>query len=108
MSRRIPVRMEAYVISGEKTYTGSIKNISELGFEFFIPYALKEHDLHLEKTVEIYFQAHTGDVINMLCAVKWISGGSLSWSETVLGMQIGAPPDRFREFLSTFDIVTVN
>lgn len=100
--------MEAYVITGEKTYTGFIKNMSERGFEFVIPYSLKEHDLHPEKTVEIYFQTHTSDVINMICSVKWISEGSLSGTQAVLGMQAGSPTDRFREFLSSFDIVTVN
>ena len=108
-SRRIPVRLEAFILTGEKTYMGSIENVSEDGFEYLVesPIMVPE-DFHYEKTVEIYFQIPSGEAVHMYCTVKWLSKRSSVDDPLTIGVKITVPSPKFSGLIQTLDIVSVN
>lgn len=107
--RRIPVRLEAFILTEDKTYMGSIENISENGFEYLVHSSIKApEDFHYEKTVEIYFQVPSGEAVNMLCTVKWLSKSPSSDKPLSIGIKIAEPSPKFDGLIQALDIVSVN
>ncbi len=108
-SKRIPVRLEAFILTGEKTYMGSIENVSEDGFEYLVHSSIKApEDFHFDKTVEIYFQIPSGEAVNMFCTVKWLSKGSSVDRPLTIGIKITEPSPKFKGLIQALDIVSVN
>lgn len=108
-SKRIPVRLEAFILTGEKTYLGTIENISADGFEYLVHSSIKApEDFHFDKTVEIYFQVPSGEAVNMFCTVKWLSKGSSVDMPLTIGIKIEEPSPKFKDLTHALDIVTVN
>ncbi|RJR15381.1 MAG: PilZ domain-containing protein [Nitrospiraceae bacterium] len=107
--RRIPVRLEAFILTDDKTYMGSIENISENGFEYLVHSSIKApEDFHYEKTVEIYFQVPSGEAVNMLCTVKWLSKSPSPDKPLSIGIKIAEPSPKFKGLIQALDIVSVN
>ncbi len=108
-AKRIPVRIDAFLLTGNHTYAGFIENVSEDGFEYFIPSFMKgPDDIHKGNTVEIYFQMFSGEVLHLFCEVKWLSDRSPVGKPLTVGMKTTDLPFPFRGFLRTLDIVNVN
>jgi len=108
-SRRIPVRLEAFILTGEKTYMGYIENVSESGFEYLVHSSIKApEDFHYEKTVEIYFQIPSGEAVNMFCTVKWLSKNSSADNPLTIGIKIAEPSTKFKCLIEALDIVSIN
>jgi len=107
--RRIPVRLEAFILTGEKTYMGSIENVSADGFEYLVHSSIKTpEDFHYEKTVEIYFQIPSGEAVNMFCKVKWFSKRFSSDEPLTIGIKISERSPKFKGLIQALDIVSVN
>ncbi len=107
--KRIPVRLEAYILTAEKTYTGSIENVSEDGFEYLVHSSSKAtEDFHFDKTVEIYFQIPSGEAVNIFCTVKWLSKISSVDGPLTIGIKIAEPSPKFHGLIRALDIVSVN
>lgn len=108
LDKRIAVRLEAYIFSGSKTYTGFIENASENGFEFLVVSSIKAaKSFHPEKVVGLYFQIPSGKTLHLYCEVKWYLENSYDRSVS-LGMKIINTPQEYKEFIKTLDIVSVN
>ncbi len=108
-SKRIPVRLEAFILTDEKTYMGYIENISEDGFEYVVHSSIKTPvDFHYEKTVEIYFQIPSGEAVNMFCTVKWLSKNSSADKPLTIGIKITEPSAKFKGLIQALDIVSIN
>lgn len=108
-SKRVPARLEAFILTGDRTYTGFIENISEDGFEFSINSSIKApDDFHYEKTVEIYLQIPSGEAVNMLCTIKWLSKRSSVDEPFTIGIKIAEPSPKFKALIQALDIVSAN
>ncbi|MBI5665499.1 MAG: PilZ domain-containing protein [Nitrospirae bacterium] len=108
-SRRIPVRLEAFILTGDKTYMGSIENVSEDGFEYQVQSSIKApEDFHFDKSVEIYFQIPSGEAVNMSCTVKWLSKRPSVDRPLTIGIKISEPSPKFKSLIQALDIVSVN
>ncbi len=109
LARRIPARIEAYIFTGSNTYVGFIENISSEGFEFLIPTSSKApKGLQHEQTVDIYFQIHSGEVIDMSCQVKWILRKSPYDESLTIGMKISDLTPKLKALIKTLEIVNIN
>jgi hypothetical protein len=107
--KRIPVRLEAFILADERTYAGFIENVSAYGFEYLMHTSIKApEDFHFEKTVEIYFQAPSGEAVIMLCTVRWLSNRSTIDEPLTIGIKIADPSPKFKDLIQTLDIVSVN
>lgn len=108
-SKRIPVRFEAYILTGEKTYMGSVENVSEDGFEYLVHSSVKApEDFHYENRVEIYFQIPSGEAVNMFCTVKWLSKNPSAEKPLTIGIKIAEHSPKFKGLIQTLDIVSIN
>jgi hypothetical protein len=108
-SKRIPVRLEAYIFSGEKTYMGFIDNVSEGGFQYLIVTTIQApKDFKPEKIIQLLFQIPSGETLKLFCKVKWYLKSSTDKKPATLGIEIIDPSSKFKEFIKTLDIVTVN
>lgn len=103
--KRIAIGLEAYMYAGNKTFTGSIENVSEDGFEFLLNHSDALTDLKPGKIIELYFQVPSGEALNLLCEVQW---SSLDEKTLTLGIKILKSSPKYNEFIKTLDIVTVN
>lgn len=107
--KRTPVRLEAFILSGDQTYAGSIENVSENGFEYLMHTPIKApEDFHFEKTVEIYLQIPSGEAVNMFCTVRWLSNRPSVDGPLTIGIKIADPSPKFKDLIRTLDIVSVN
>ena len=109
LSKRIPVRLEAYIFSGDKTYVGFIDNISGSGFQFLIVTTiLAPKDFKPDNIIQLYFQVPSGETLKLFCKVKWYLKKSSDNKPATLGIEIIDPPPKFKEFIRTLDIINVN
>jgi hypothetical protein len=109
LTQRTHVRIEAYIISEDKTYVGFIENVSEDGLEFLALSAMKApEDFYYGKKIEIFFQIPSGELLNMSCCVKWLSKDPSADTPLIAGMKITDPSPGFESLLKTMDIVNVN
>ena len=108
-SKRIPVRLEAYIFSGDKTYVGFIDNVSEGGFQYLIVTTIQApKDFKPDNIIQLYFQIPSGETLKLFCKVKWYLKKSSANKPATLGIEIIDPSPKFKEFIRTLDIVSVN
>ena len=109
VSKRIPVRLEAYIFSGDKTYVGFIDNVSEGGFQYLIVTTIQApKDFKPDNIIQLYFQIPSGETLRLFCKVKWYLKSSPDNKPATLGIEIIDPSPKFKEFIRTLDIVNVN
>ncbi|MEW6600918.1 MAG: PilZ domain-containing protein [Nitrospirota bacterium] len=109
LSRRVHIRLEAYVLTDQKTYTGQIQNVSKDGFEYLIDSSVTDPDVfRYGQTVEFCFQVPTGEVINMFCTVMWRSNNLPDEKSLTIGMKIAEPSPKFKYLIEPLQIVSVN
>jgi hypothetical protein len=108
-SKRIPARLEAYIFSGNKTYVGFIENVSEDGFQYLVISQVQApQEFKPEKIIQIYFQLPSGETLKLFCEVKWYLKNSPDDKTLTLGIRIIDPSPKFKEFIKTLNIVSVN
>jgi len=109
ITKRIPVRLEAYIFSGDKTYVGFIDNVSEGGFQYLLVTTIQApKDFRPEKILQLYFQLPSGETLKLFCKVKWYLKSSTDSKPATLGIEIIDPTPKFKEFIKTLEIVSVN
>ena len=107
--KRIPVRLEAYIFSGNKTYLGFIENVSEGGFQYLVISSVQTpQEFNPEKILQIYFQLPSGETLKLFCDVKWHIHNPPDNKTLTLGVEVLDPDPKFKEFIKTLDIVNVN
>ena len=109
LSQRIPVTLDAHVSSGGKTYTGFIENVSKEGVEYLMVSSIEaSKDFKPEKIIELYFQIPSGETLNLNCEVQWLLRASPNDKTLTLGMKIIDPPTKYKEFINSLNIVSVD
>jgi hypothetical protein len=69
--KRIPVALDAELVSSNVNYPAFIENISEDGIYAKIAYTETTKNLNLETSIHLRFQAHSGEMLNLMCRKKW-------------------------------------
>ncbi|HEX8947835.1 MAG TPA: PilZ domain-containing protein [Dissulfurispiraceae bacterium] len=97
--KRVPIHLEANILSGDRVYAGNITNVSEHGVGYFITrLELVSDDFAPEKLVELSFPGHSGGHLTMHCEIRWFIWDE--WTgEAALGMRIMDSYPLYRQFL---------
>ena len=99
LTARTPVRLKAKIISGGKTYPGSIQNVSESGIGYFLESVIKtEKDFAPKKMIEVNFQTPSGETINLDCEIIWCSRKTPDDERLTIGIKIIKPPQKYKKF----------
>jgi hypothetical protein len=99
-SQRVPVSLEAQIISDGKVYSGVIDNISEDGMEYLVTSFIKaDKDFTSEKRVEMNFRAPSGEAVNLHCEVKWRKESAIDDRVLIVGMKIINPSPDYRKLI---------
>ena len=100
---RVPVHLEAVLISRGNDYSGLIRNISENGayvetaptdtLEGFIPGTI----------LELRFQLPSEETLSLQCEVTWLYSRKTLPDGLInsMGLEIKSPPPEFEEFIKT-------
>ncbi len=99
-SRKIPVSLNAKIVSGGKTYAGLIENVSEYGMISMIQIS---KDFTPEKIIELNFQIPSGEILSLNCELIWFLRMPLCNKELTLGFEIINPPQKYKEFIITLN-----
>ena len=96
--KRIPVNIEAEIISYRDSYPAFIRNISEYGIHVKIANIEPAKFIKSETAVDLKFRLPTGETVNLYCRKKWTcKNTSASFIENI-GVEIIDPPDTYRDF----------
>ena len=99
LTARTPVRLKAKIISGGKTFTGYIQNISESGVGYFIESVItSEKDFAPKKIIELSFQTPSGETVQLDCEIIWCSRKSPDDKKLTVGIKIIKPPQKYKKF----------
>jgi hypothetical protein len=102
-SARIPVCLETKLISGSKSYTGVIGNLSKGGV-YLETVPTKSATPFIPKTrLELKIQIPSKEIINLHCKVVWLhTKKTLPHGLTnCIGMEIINPPSEYKGFLKS-------
>ena len=108
-ARRINANIDSCMIAGNKSYKGSIENISLIGLEYIIrTSSLNMDGLYQEKSVNIYIMTHTGESLSLPCKIKWLAKKWPAEKFLRLGLQIQSYGQQFEALMDILDIVNMN
>ncbi len=99
-SKRIPVRFNASITFGNKTYEGHVKDISECGVGYLTTsFDQDEKDFTPAKMLDLNFTAPSGETLKLNCEVKWFVRKVPNDKELTLGMRVINPPWQYKKCL---------
>ncbi len=99
--KRTQVNLEAEIISGGKTFKGSIENVSEGGVGYLIKSSIKDSsDFVPRKKIEVKFPTSTDENIKLECEIVWFSRSPAGDNELTLGLKIINPESEYKEWIS--------
>ena len=99
LTARTPFRLKAKIISGGKTYPGSIQNVSESGIGYFIESVIKvDKDFAPKKIIELSFQIPSGETLNLDCEIMWCSRKTPDDKKLTIGIKIIKPTQKYKNF----------
>jgi hypothetical protein len=99
-SRRMDVHIKAEIALNGKTYAGYVKNVSEKGLGYFIASSLPDPGMLAPlNTVEMRFQAPSGQTYDLRCKIIWFSKTLPHGNTLILGMKIIDPPETYKEWI---------
>jgi hypothetical protein len=106
-SRRIPVNLEANIISAGKSYVGLIENVSEGGLEYLMTsQVLVSEKFTPKKSLEVTFVIPSGETLHLNCELVWFLRAPLSEKLLTLGLKIIDPSTKYKEFIKSLDTDT--
>lgn len=101
-SSRIPISLDAEIISGGRSYFGIILNFSEEGLYMVTATANTVIDITPSTTLDLKCTLPSDMSLQMKCEVKWFqTKPSPHGTSFSMGMEIVNPPKEYKEFLST-------
>ena len=99
--KRTAVNLTAEIISGGKSFTGAIDNVSEGGIGYLINSSIKDStDFTPTKNIEINFVTSSGNNIILKCEIAWFSKTPEGTSDLTLGLKIVDPPAEYKEWIN--------
>jgi hypothetical protein len=97
-SARVPVNLNAKIISEDKVFDGMIENMSEDGLEYFMTSFVKvTSNFTPAKSIKLNFQIPSGEMLNLNCELIWFL--ETSPDEKLLGMKVLNPPLTYRKII---------
>ncbi len=98
---RKTVHLKAERISGNKSRAVFIENISEDGIYIITVPAEAGTDFTPGASLDLKFQLHSGETVNLQCTVIWSYQNALPDGLTTnsVGIEIIDPPSRYKEFV---------
>ena len=97
-SKRLPVNLNAKVISEEKVFEGTIENMSGDGLEYYLTSFVKAtRDFTPHKSIKLNLQIPSGEMLSLNCEVVWFL--ETSPGEKLLGMKVLNPPLTYKEII---------
>lgn len=102
--KRIPVTLNAEVVSDGKRYEGIIGNVSEEGLGYTLTTFIKTPAVFIPKgSVEIFVRIPRGEApLRLDCEVRWFLNPSTDKKSIIMGMQILEPPEEYKEWIKRF------
>jgi hypothetical protein len=99
---RIPISLDAEIVSGGKSYFGIILNFSEEGLYMVTATANTVIDITPSTILELKCTLPSDTRLEMKCEVKWFqTKPSPHGTSFSMGMEIVNPPKEYKEFVST-------
>ena len=98
--KRIPLILDAKIMSHNGSYEGYTENASIEGFKYLIRSLVsKSSDFVIGNKIELVFKLPDGDNLDLTCEIIWVSESSAANERISLGLKIIDPPPKYREFL---------
>jgi hypothetical protein len=97
-SKRLTVNLKAERISCTKDCSVFIENISEDGI-YMITAPAKNKSYEPGSELDLKLKLSSGEIINLNCNVKWVYENSPEDLTNSVGLEIKAPPEKYKEFL---------
>ena len=99
LTSRIPVSLEAKVVSDGEMYPGSIQNLSEEGIGYLIESVIEvDKDFAPRKIILLTFQIPSGEMLNLKCEIVWCSRKSPDDKRATIGVKIIKPTQKYKKF----------
>ena len=102
--RRIPVTIEAEIISLSASYPAFIVNISEYGIHAKIANLEPLISSNSETNVGLKFRLPSGETINLYCRKKWSYKNTANSFIENIGVEIISPPNEYKNFYKTMSL----
>jgi hypothetical protein len=100
-SQRVPVNLNAQIISDDKVLDGTIENMSEDGLEYFMTSFVKVTSNFIPaKSIKLNFQFPSGEMFNLNCELIWFLKTSPEEKSLLLGMKVIDPPQIYKDIVT--------
>ncbi|MEF9426051.1 MAG: PilZ domain-containing protein [Candidatus Mariimomonas ferrooxydans] len=100
-TKRITYRLKAERISGNIKSAVFIENLSENGIYMITTPAKTRINFTPDSPVKLKFQLSSGETLNLNCKVIWSHKIQPDGLANSVGMEIIAPPLKYKKFLKT-------
>jgi hypothetical protein len=102
--KRVFTGIKTELISGSKSYTGFIANLSEKGIGLYVGPTETAIDFAPRTKLEIKFQTPLGETLNLHCELKWLHtyNNPPHGITNSMGIEIIDAPPEYIEFFKTF------
>jgi hypothetical protein len=97
--KRIPVSLEAELITDDIRYVAFVGNLSENGINTIITPLKATTDFSPGTDLLLKFQLPSGEAVLLNCKKRWSYAISTQGLTKKMGMEIINPPEKYREFL---------
>lgn len=97
--KRIPVSLEAELITDDVRYVAFVGNISENGINTIITPLKATTDFSPVSGFYLKFQIPSGEAVFLNCKKRWSYAISTHGLTKKMGMEIIDPPEKYKEFL---------
>jgi hypothetical protein len=99
--KRIPIGIEADIISDYRNHAAFIGNLSPRGLHLITVYMKDDKDSNGKTEIDLNFLTHTGEKLNLHCKKRWSYAITPNSLINRVGMEIINPPAQYKEFLTT-------
>ena len=100
--KRVPLKLNANIISAGKSYKGEIQEVSEQGLQYILNSLLEvASDFVPEKTSDLVLKDPSGKKYKLRCEVQWYLRGKGSDKSLTLGMKITDPTSKYKELIAS-------
>lgn len=105
--KRYSVTLRAEVMSGGKHFDGIIGNVSEEGLAYVMMTFIDASDGFVPRNgIALIFTTPGGETFNLRCDVRWFLKPSEDKQRFIAGMKIIDPPDEYRRWVKTLEMVS--
>lgn len=98
--KRIPLILDAKIISNDGSYEGYTENVSIEGLKYLITSVVTVSKYFIPgNKIALAFKLPNGETLDLTCEIIWVSETPDSHKKICVGMKIIDPPREYKEFL---------